>query len=81
MIKLRPDHAGKWRETQALTRDRRIRAVCVALTPTALLLRQKGTRTVVSLPYGAAYQYAARLEADRRIEQRRRRRSVARGCV
>jgi hypothetical protein len=40
------------------------RVLCVAETPSALFLRLKGTREVLTLPWGIAYVKAAYLAAE-----------------
>lgn len=53
------------------------RAICVAETPGALLLRLKGTRQVLSIPWSVAYVKAAQIEAD--ANRTRRIHTVKRG--
>lgn len=65
----------RWRESQHLAQGR---AVCVALEPTAVLIRLKGLRTVLRLPLGLAYVQASRLEAQRIVTERAERRKLAR---
>jgi hypothetical protein len=60
------------------------RAVCVAETPAGMLLRLKGTRQSVLMPWGLAYQTAARIEAEnqRRVAGTHRvQRSFSRGSL
>lgn len=72
MTALRQRNKPLWKETAYAVRDRgKIRPVCVALEPASLLLRPKGTRQTLRLPYGVAFAQAARAEADRLTEQRR----------
>ena len=65
MTRLIYHSAPRWRETEVVIRDRRVRPLVVAAQPSALMLRLKGTRGTLSIPYSPAYQLAARLEADR----------------
>lgn len=53
-----------WHET-GLVDSGTGRPFCVAESPTALLMRLKGTRQVLALPWGVAYIKAAWLEAAR----------------
>lgn len=50
-------------------------AVVVFLRPEGIYLREKGRRTAFLMPYGVAYQYAAKLavEAERRERKARKR--------
>jgi hypothetical protein len=58
------------------------RPLLVAESPCNLLIRRKGTRQVLSLPWTMAYLRAATLEAARiRLEKINKRRSVKRGRV
>jgi hypothetical protein len=62
----------RWREATVATREAgKIRSVCLALDPTAILFRRKGTRGVLTLPISVAYQMAAKIEANRLIAARK----------
>lgn len=50
------------RQTAATYRGR---PLCVTLHPSHMVIRQKGTRTKYLLDYQAAFQFAAKLEANR----------------
>jgi hypothetical protein len=67
-FKLKPT----WHQTGA---DCQGRAICVAESPHNLLLRLKGTRQILRLPWGVALVKAAMLEASaarlRRINERK----------
>ena len=69
----------RWRETHFSDRGR---ALCVALTPSNVLLRMKGTRTTLKLPWGIVLVKAAAVEASalrmQRIQERRLARKAAR---
>lgn len=83
MTQLRFTDSPRWRETQAAvayTAGRR-RAVLVALQPAALLLRLKGTRQVLTLPFGNAYLRAAILAADESRAAKREARKRKRGAA
>lgn len=71
-----------WHECGALDRISG-RSYCVAETPAALLIRLKGTRTTLELPWGMAYLRAAQLKAALVSLQKvnRRRATVTRGRV
>jgi uncharacterized protein YqjF (DUF2071 family) len=75
MVELTYQAKPRWRKTETLTRDGgHVGVIVVALQPTALLLRIKGTRRVLSLPYSSAYTRAAILAADQvRTEKKLRR--------
>jgi len=63
---LRFNPTPRWRKSQAASRERgKTRPIVVAMEPASLLLRLKGTRAVLRLPIGTAYQMAAQLEANR----------------
>lgn len=82
MTLLRFTPRPRWRETQAsvaFTAGRR-RAVLVALQPAAMLLRLKGTRQVLSLPFGNAFLRAAFLAADEKRNAKRETRRGKRGA-
>lgn len=65
MTQIRFNPKPRWRESNVITRDRgRIRQILVAAEPDSLLIRLKGTRGVLRLPYGVAYTRAAVLAAD-----------------
>lgn len=55
-----------WRETSIIVRDPTPGIVCVALQPEALLLRLKGRRQILTMPFSGAYDRACWLEAARR---------------
>ncbi len=55
------------------------RAIIVAETPNALLLRLKGTRQVLSLPWSKAFLVAATMEAD--LHRIHRKMPVRRGAL
>jgi hypothetical protein len=62
----------RWRQTDVGVRERgRLRYILVALRPAALLIRLKGTRTVIELTYGTAYVRACLLQADQRRQAKR----------
>lgn len=65
-----------WHDTGTL--GERCRTILAAETPAALLLRLKGTRTVLALPWRAAYMKAVWLAADAKRAARKTR-SVKRG--
>lgn len=68
-----------WHET-GLTDHSTGRKICVAETPVNLLVRLKGTRTALQLPWSLAYLKAADLTAMELMKQRKQRRaSVRRG--
>lgn len=53
-------------------------ALVVTLAPEGAWIREKGRRTAFLLPYGTAYQYAARMAVDAaKREKKARRRRVA----
>lgn len=54
----------RWRQTEVLTRDGTAQGpIVVALEPSALLLRIKGRRQVLRLPFTLAYTKAAQIAA------------------
>lgn len=63
-----------WKETEVAFRSHPPRIICVALQPTAIELRLKGTRQVLTLPIVLAYQIAADRAGQAMIERRRHRR-------
>ena len=72
-----------WHDTGLLDRGSG-RTYLVAETPMQLLMRMKGTRTVVKLPWNIAYMRAAWIEAERIKRERlqnRKARSVKRGMI
>lgn len=71
MTRLTYQPSPRWRETEVIVRDRRIRPLVVALQPAAVVIRLKGNRSTVSLPWSLAYQFACRLEADRRRAEKK----------
>lgn len=81
MTKLKFTNAPRWRETDVVVRDGRTRTLAVALQPTALLLRLKGTRTVYTLPLQTAYLRAVHLAADAARESRKSRTVRKRGAL
>jgi hypothetical protein len=71
--KIRPT----WHETNTVIDGR---ALCIAERPSCLLMRLKGTRTTLMLPWSTAHLRAAVLRADQQAMVKRRRRTpVARG--
>lgn len=82
MTKLRYSTKPRWRESEVVYRDARRRLICIALEPSSILLRLKGTRTIVRLPISTAFQQAAWLEGQKRIADRKQRRAaVKRGAL
>jgi len=80
MTKTRYRQKPVWHETAAAYGAAgKSRAICVAESATALLVKLKGTRTVLSLPYTTAYERAAALAADLSVCVVPRRRNVKRG--
>lgn len=70
-------------ETQVLTRDRRLRPICIRVEPVCVAFKQKGMRTWYRLPYSTLYDLAVRAaaEAKRRakIEARKSKKPQKRG--
>lgn len=52
------------------------RSICIALEPECLVLRLKGTRTALFMPYVSAFFYAANAEAKRLREQKQKAREA-----
>ena len=64
MTKVKFREKPLWKESSYYYANRD-RVLLVALEPQALVLRLKGTRTTLRMPYSAAYATAAMLEAQR----------------
>jgi hypothetical protein len=60
MTRIKRDDKPRWRETAITERGR---ALCVANTPTELLIRAKGTRTVIPIPWALVWLRACELQA------------------
>jgi len=78
MTKVRYKSNPTWHETHTVTDGR---AICVAETPSNLLLRLKGTRQILELPWSMAYLRAATMRAQlnrlQKFNERRARSRVA----
>lgn len=78
MFKMKPRDKPLWHESHAAEKGREI---CAAEAPHNCLLRLKGTRQVLSIPWSAIYLWAARHEAEaerkRKIEARKAKRKAA----
>jgi hypothetical protein len=76
-----------WHQTPAMDTDNRPRPICVAETAAGLMLKLKGRRRVLCLPWARAWLAAARLAADAELATRQatrgsaRRRRVRRGVL
>ena len=78
MTPIRYSNPPRWRQSEVLIRDRGTRLLTVALEPSALLLRLKGTRQVLRYPLSLAYDRAAWLETDRLRRERQASRQAKR---
>lgn len=79
MTRITYSAAPRWRETEVVTRDAgRTRPLIVALEPTALLVRLKGTRMTLRMPYSTAFSQAAAMEARRRAAEKKINRKLRR---
>ena len=78
MTNVRDRKRRPWYETNATCWERgRRRAVCFKAEPDFVVLRLKGTRQALLLPWSAAYEKAAGLLADANRRERRARRKQA----
>jgi hypothetical protein len=77
MTTLKHTPKPRWRQTAA---EERGRPVCVALQPHSLLLRLKGKRMILEMPFASAWTTAAGLAARVEIAPRFRR-NVRRGAL
>lgn len=72
-----------WHETHTVTKPPKPGIICVAETPSNLLLRLKGRRAVLKLPWESAFDKAIMLAvrdaALAKINRKRRARSIRRG--
>lgn len=78
-LKIRP----VWHETSTIIDNR---ALCVAERPSCVLLRLKGTRTTLMLPWSAVFLRAATMRAQEQVKAKLNRRgsrgrNVARGVL
>lgn len=72
---------GPW-QTEAEYRERsKVRAIAIEMEPLCLVVRLKGTRQRLRLPWAKLYQLAAEAEAKSNINAKRKRRSVRRGAL
>lgn len=80
MTKLKHRAKPLWRETMLL--GERGQPYVVALQPEGLLIRRKGSRKPLLLPYGIAFVKAAMIQANKdRAEKKQRRSKVKRGVL
>jgi len=81
MTRIKYKHKPVWHESGLLDRQSG-RMFCVAETPVNLLIRLKGTRTILELPWSLAYLRAAYLKAAlNNLNKANRKLSVTRGRV
>lgn len=80
MTRVRRRPRPVWHQTDVSVDDGR--PLCVAERPTCLLLRPKGTRKFLMIPWSTVYLRAAVLRAEEQAKAKRnRRRTVARGVL
>lgn len=80
MTSIRYKSKPVWHQTGLLDRSSG-RAICVAESPAALLIRLKGTRTTVQLPWNLCYLHGAFALANANRVAKKSRKSVRRGAL